>query len=191
MTYIGIDVSKDTFVVAYSPEKTDKTRTFENTTKSIHEFIQAIPKDEHHCVMEGTGNYSTLLVYLLSEADITTSLENPLKVKNFARVMLSTVKTDEVDARQIVLYGEKMNPAPYRLRNDAILTLKQKRTVIRQLKKQLIATRNLKGSMEVLPFFDSKCKKSIEQTTAFLEKQIKHLEEDLAVLANSEYASSG
>lgn len=28
MTYIGIDVSKDTFVVAYSPEKTSKTRTF-------------------------------------------------------------------------------------------------------------------------------------------------------------------
>ena len=187
MTYIGIDVSKDTFVVAYSPEKTSRTRTFKNTTKGIHEFIQAVSKDKHHCVMEATGNYSALLVYLLSEAGITTSLENPLKVKNFARVMLSTVKTDDVDARLIALYGEKMNPAPYVMRSDAILTLKQKRTVIRQLKKQLIATKNLKGSMEVLPFFDSKCRKSIEQTIAFLEKQIKHLEENLSDLANSEY----
>ncbi|GAB6981771.1 IS110 family transposase [Prevotella dentasini] len=187
MTYIGIDVSKDTFVVAYSPEKASKTRTFKNTTKGIHEFIQTVSKDKHHCVMEGTGNYSALLVYLLSEAGITTSLENPLKVKNFARVMLSTVKTDEVDARLIALYGEKMNPAPYKLRSEAILTLKQKRTVIRQLKKQLIATKNLKGSMEVLPFFDSKCRKSIEQAIAFLEKQVKHLEEDLSDLANSEY----
>lgn len=187
MTYIGIDVSKDTFVVAYSPEKTCRTRTFKNTTKGIHEFIQTISKDEHHCVMEATGNYSALLVYLLSEAGITTSLENPLKVKNFARAILSTVKTDEVDARLIALYGEKMNPAPYKLRSDAILTLKQKRTVIRQLRKQLIATKNLKGSMEVLPFFDSKCRKSIEQTIAFLERQIKHLEEDLSVLARREY----
>jgi len=187
MTYIGIDVSKDTFVVAYSPEKTSKTRTFKNTTKGIHEFIQTISKDEHHCVMEATGNYSALLVYLLSEAEVTTSLENPLKVKNFARVMLSTIKTDEIDARLIALYGEKMNPAPYVMRSDAILTMKQKRTVIRQLKKQLIATRNLKGSMEVLPFFDSKCRKSIEQTIAFLEKQIKHLEDNLSVLAKSEY----
>ena len=81
--------------------------------------------------MEATGNYSALLVYLLSEAGITTSLENPLKVKNFARAMLSTVKTDEIDARLIALYGEKMQPAPYKLRSDAILTLKQKRTVIR------------------------------------------------------------
>ena len=187
MTYIGIDVSKDTFVVAYSPKKTCRTRTFKNTTKGIHEFIQTISKDGHHCVLEATGNYSALLVYLLSEAGITTSLENPLKVKNFARVMLSTVKTDEVDARLIALYGEKMNPAPYKLHSDAILTLKQKRTVIRQLRKQLIATKNLKGSMEVLPFFDSKCRKSIEQTIAFLERQIKHLEEDLSVLARREY----
>ena len=187
MTYIGIDVSKDTFVVAYSPNKNSKTKTFKNTTKGIHEFIRTISKDEHHCVMEATGNYSALLVYLLSEAGITTSLENPLKVKNFARAMLSTVKTDEIDARLIALYGEKMQPAPYKLRSDAILTLKQKRTVIRQLKKQLIATRNLKGSMEVLPFFDAKCKRSIDKTIAFLEKQVKDLEEDLASLAKSEY----
>ena len=187
MTYIGIDVSKDTFVVAYSPDKNSKTKTFKNTTRGIHEFIRTISKDGHHCVMEATGNYSALLVYLLSEAGITTSLENPLKVKNFARAMLSTAKTDEIDARLIALYGEKMQPAPYKLRSDAILTLKQKRTVIRQLKKQLIATRNLKGSMEVLPFFDAKCKKSIDKTIAFLEKQIKDLEEDLASLAKSEY----
>lgn len=187
MTYVGIDVSKATFVVAYSSEKNSRTRTFKNTTKGIHEFIQTISPEEHHCVLEATGNYSSLLVYLLAEAGVTTSLENPLKVKNFARVMLSTTKTDEIDARLIALYGEKMQPTPYKLRSDAILTLKQKRTVIRQLRKQLIATRNLKGSMEALPFFDAQCRKSIEKTIAFLEKQIKTLEEDLSSLAHSEY----
>ena len=172
MTYVGIDVSKATFVVAYSSAKSSKTKTFKNTTKGVHEFIQTLSASEHHCVLEATGNYSSLLVYLLSQVGITVSLENPLKIKNFARVMLSVTKTDETDARLIALYGEKMQPAPYRLRSDAILTLKQKRTVIRQLKKQLIATRNLKGSMEALPFFDPKCK---------------NLEEELAVLAQCEY----
>ena len=38
MTYIGIDVSKDAFVVAYSSEKNSKTKVFKNTTKGIHEF---------------------------------------------------------------------------------------------------------------------------------------------------------
>ena len=101
--------------------------------------------------------------------------------------MLSTIKTDEVDARIIALYGERMQPRPYKLPGDAILTLKQKRTVIRQLKKQLIATRNLKGSMEALPFFDPSCKKSVTKTITFLEKQITTLEEDLSVLAHKEY----
>ena len=187
MTYVGIDVSKTTFVVAYSSDKASKTKTFRNTVKGVHEFIQTISSAGHHCVLEATGNYSSLLVYLLSQAGITVSLENPLKMRNFARVMLSVTKTDETDALLIALYGEKMQPAPYRLRSDAILTLKQKRTVIRQLKKQLIATRNLKGSMEALPFFDPKCRKTIEKTIAFLEKQIKGLEEELSSLAQSEY----
>ena len=185
MTYVGIDVSKVTFVVAYSSVKTNKTRTFKNTVNGVHEFVQTISASEHNCVLEATGNYSALLVYLLSEAGITISLENPLKIKNFARVMLT--KTDEIDARLIALYGEKMQPAPYKLRSDAILVLKQKRTVLRQLKKQLVATRNLKGSMEVLPFFDPKCKKTIEKTITFLEKQIKEMEEELASLAQGEY----
>ena len=187
MTYVGIDVSKATFVVAYSSAKDSRTNSFKNTIKGIHEFIQTISVAEHHCVLEATGNYSSLLVYLLSEAGIAVSLENPLKIKNFARVMLSVTKTDEIDARLIAMYGEKMQPAPYKLRSDTILVLKQKRTVIRQLKKQFVATRNLKGSMEALPFFDPKCKKTIEKTITFLEKQIKELEEELASLAQSEY----
>ena len=188
MRYIGIDVSKATFVVAYSSDKGGEIRTFNNTTAGIRQFIGTLPKDGSiHCVMEATGNYSALLLYMLNVAGITVSMENPLKVKNFARVMLSVTKTDEIDARLIALYGEKMQPAPYKLRSDSILILKQKRTVIRQLKKQLVATRNLKGSMEALPFFDPKCKKTIEKTIAFLEKQIKELEEALAVLAQSEY----
>lgn len=69
MTYVGIDVSKLTFVVAYSSAKTSKTKTFKNTAKGIREFIKTISVDEHHCVMEATGNYSTLYnrTYVLSE----------------------------------------------------------------------------------------------------------------------------
>ena len=187
MTYVRIDVSKATFVVAYSSAKAGKTKTFKNTTKGVHEFIQTLSVTEHHCVLEATGNYSALLVYLLSKAGITVSLENPLKIKNFARVMLSVNKTDETDARLIALYGERMQPSPYKLRSKSILILKQKRTVLRQLKKQLVATRNLKGSMEVLPLFDAKCKQTIEKTITFLEKQIKGMEEELASLAEDEY----
>ena len=116
MRYIGIDVSKATFVVAYSSDKGGEIRTFNNTTAGIRQFIGTLPKDGSiHCVMEATGNYSALLLYMLNVAGITVSMENPLKVKNFAKALLSTVKTDKSDARLITLYGEKMNPRPFKV----------------------------------------------------------------------------
>lgn len=126
MRYIGIDVSKATFVVAYSSDKGGEIRTFNNTTTGIKQFIGALPKDGSiHCVMEATGNYSAMLLYLLNVAGIAVSMENPLKIKNFARAMLSTVKTDKIDARLIALYGEKMNPQPFKIQGEAILRLRQ------------------------------------------------------------------
>ena len=127
MTHIEIDVSKGTFIVTYSTEKTCKTKTF----------------------------HSTLLIYLLSEVDITISLENPLKMKNLARAMRVTVKTEKTVARLIVLYGEKMLSTAFAMSNDAILTLKQKRMVIRHSKKQLISTINLKVYRKCYPFFNA------------------------------------
>ena len=187
MKYVGIDVSKATFVVAYSSAKGSETKTFENTTNGVHKFIQTITPEDTHCVMEATGNYSMLLVYLLSKAGITVSMENPLKIKNFTRVMLSVVKTDAVDARMIAMYGEKMNPAPFNIRSESIMMLKQKRTVLRQLKRQLTANTNLQEAMAALPFIDSVCKKVLVKTEKFLKKQISEMEEELSSLANIEY----
>lgn len=185
MEYVGIDVSKSTFVVAYSSGKPCRTVTFRNTAEGVRKFISTLDAGVHHCVLEATGNYGMLLVYLLSEAGITVSLENPKKIKNFARAMLSTVKTDEIDARLISLYGERMHPAPYRLPSGAVLMLKQKRTVLRQLKRQLVAMSNTRGSMEVLPYFDPECKKVLDKTVSFLEKQIRMMEAEIASVAES------
>lgn len=186
--YVGIDVSKATFSVAYSSSKSEPVRTFKNTAVGIHGLIRSLPQQDCHCVMEATGNYSALLVYMLTHAGITTSLENPLKIKHFSRAMLSVVKTDESDARLIALYGERMHPAPYKSDSDTFLTIKQKRTVIRQLRKHLLATRNLEGSMQALPFLDKKSKRIMERTEQFLQAELQQAEKDLADLAESEYA---
>ena len=60
MQYIGIDVSKATFVVAYGPEKSRKTSTFANTAAGIKKFMKTIDPSKHHCVMEATGNYISI-----------------------------------------------------------------------------------------------------------------------------------
>ena len=186
MTYIGIDVSKDSFVAAYPTKSGYTTKTFPNTTTGVRKFVNSLPAD-CHCVMEATGNYSMLLLYLLQQANIIVSMENPQKIKHFARAMLSTTKTDEIDAKLIATYGEKMTPAPYKIPTESIILLKQKRTVLRQLKKQLTATINLQQSLAVLPKQDPASKVAIEQTIKFLRKQISKMEEEITNLSTKEF----
>ena len=186
MTYIGIDVSKDSFVAAYPKKSGYSTKTFLNTTSGVRQFITSLPEDSH-CVMEATGNYSMLLLYLLQQANIIVSMENPQKIKYFARAMLSTTKTDEIDAKLIALYGEKMEPAPFKIPSESIILLKQKRTVLRQLKKQLTAMINLQHSLSVLPKQDPTAKAATEQTIKFLRKQISKMEEEITNISNKEF----
>jgi len=187
MRYIGIDVSKATFMVAYPlNEKEYKTREFGNNAKGIHQFIHTLKEDDH-CVMEATGYYSYLLLYLLNQANITTSMENALKVKNFARTMLSVTKTDKADAQLLSLYGERMRPAPFKMPPDSILLLKQKRAALRQFQKQLQANNNLRKSLEALPHRDAATFKYIDKISETLEKQIRKIEEDLVALTQKEF----
>ena len=186
MIYIGIDISKDSFVAAYPTKSGYTTKTFNNDTKGVRQFIKSLP-DESHCVMEATGNYSMLLLYLLQQAGILVSMENPQKIKHFSRAMMSVAKTDEIDAKLIAIYGEKMNPTPYKIPSESILLLKQKRTVLRQLKKHLAATINLQQSLAVLPKQDTTSKVAVEQTIKFLHKQISKMEEEITNLSNKEF----
>ena len=83
MTYIGIDVSKDSFVAAYPAKSGYTTKTFKNTSSGVHQFIQSLPA-ECHCVMEATGNYSMLLLYLLQQANIRRWSLSPTRSRQSA-----------------------------------------------------------------------------------------------------------
>ena len=188
MTYIGIDISKATFVAAFPVERGYRTETFQNDIKGIRRFISKLSSDTHHCVMEATGNYCFLLLYLLDKVGIRASLVNPKKIKNYARVMLSVTKTDAKDACLIADFGERFKPEPYKFPSEQIMLLKQKKTVIRQLQKQLTATKNLYTSLEPLPVKDKKCVQSLKQTMAFLEKQIKYMQQEMEEVVSEVFA---
>lgn len=179
MDYIGIDISKATFVAAFPNGKGYLTERYSNDAKGIHKFIGKLDPIIHHCVMEATGNYCFLLLYLLEKASVRASLINPKKIKNYARVMMSVTKTDAKDAALIADFGEKFKPEPYKFPSEQIMILKQKKTVLRQLQKQLTATNNLLLSLEPMPVKDKKCIHSLKQTVTFLEKQIKYMRQEM------------
>ena len=184
MKYIGIDISKASFTAAFPQDRSFRTETFSNDAKGIRRFIGKLDAQSHHCVMEATGNYCFLLLYLLDKAGIRASLINPKKIKNYSRVMMSVTKTDAKDACLIADFGERFKPEPYRFPSEQIMILKQKKTVLRQLQKQLTAIRNLQSSLEPLPVKDKKCLSSLKQTVTFIEKQIKYMQKEMEAVVS-------
>lgn len=187
MKFIGIDIAKNTFVAAYPQLKGYQTQTYTNDVKGVKKFINSFITAEHHCVLEATGNYGTLLLYMLCEQNVAVSLVNPKQVKHFARMMMTVTKTDDVDAKLIAMYGEKMTPSIYKMPTQAIILMKQKKVVLRQLKKQLTSLTNLRGSFEALPQIDKNGLLVVNKTVKFIEKQIAVLEADITNIANEEF----
>lgn len=111
MVYIGIDISKSSFIAAYPSTNGYRTKTYPNTIAGIRKFIATLSVAEHHCIMEATGNYCFLLLYLLHQSGIVVSLVNPKQIKHFARMMMAVTKTDEKDACMIAMYGGEDEPS--------------------------------------------------------------------------------
>jgi len=96
---IGIDVSKLNFTVAYPTENSYRLATFNNDSKGVKKFIASIDDHDYHCVLEATGNYSSLLVYLIQEAQTPISMVNPKQINHFAKMMLCVTKSDKLPSK--------------------------------------------------------------------------------------------
>ena len=184
MSYVGIDISKDSFVVAFSSASKSKTITYQNDDKGIEKFINTLDKEQHHCVMEATGNYGVNLLYHLCEQEIKVSLINPKQSNFLSKMKLSTAKTDNKDAR---LLGEKMNPEVYKMPSDKIILLKQKQTVLTHLIKQRTASKNQLKSLELLNKKDNLAIDMLKNNIDNLDKLINNLEKDIVSITEEEF----
>lgn len=187
MSYVGIDISKDSFVVAFSSASKSKTITYQNDDKGIEKFINTLDKEQHHCVMEATGNYGVNLLYHLCEQKIKVSLINPKQSNFLSKMKLSTAKTDNKDARLLVEYGEKMNPEVYKMPSDKIILLKQKQTVLTHLIKQRTASKNQLKSLELLNKKDNLAIDMLKNNIDNLDKLIDNLEKDIVSITEEEF----
>ena len=171
-TYVGIDVSKDTLVVAVPlPDGSWKLRNVSNTPEAIRKLISTLPT-QAHVVLEATGSYSVLLTYLLCQAEVAVSVINPKQSHHFAKLQLSVTKTDESDAVLLARYGQLVQPPLYTMESETLLCLKQKRTLLRQYKKQQRALANLLHSFSPLPVKDERVQSSLQQMLTYLQQSI-------------------
>lgn len=81
-----------------------------------------------------------------------------------------------------------MNPQPFKVQGEAILRLRQQRTVVRQIAKQITAMSNLRGSLECLPVPYQGAMHTVDETLEFLEKRRNRLQSELTTLVEAEFS---
>ncbi len=182
-TFVGIDISKATFSVAF-PKATDsfEVKEFANTTDGIEVFLSHL-QDHMHCIMEATGSYSMLLSYTLSEQGHAVSVINPRQAAHFSQMLLRVTKTDRMDAVLLAKYGQHMQPAVFQPNSKIMLHLKQKRTLLRQLKKQKMSLVCLQEAHAHQPTQD-------EDKQGTLQSMIKAIEEHQGQVEQSLYQTT-
>ena len=103
MKYIGIDISKDTFHVAWNDEEVD---VFANNNEGINTFENSLHyrDSQKDCIkigLESTGIYHLLFCVLLTDHGWDVVVINPYITSKAIKASLRHIKTDVKDAKTI------------------------------------------------------------------------------------------
>ncbi len=191
---IGIDISKKTFDVNFSTSKANKHLNFSNDQKGFKKFYTTIKPLERNVwvLMEASGPYSVCLATYLYEQGVTVSVINPLVIRRFSQMQFYRAKTDKKDASIIREYGElklhtlkKWKPA-----SKAANELKQMRTALELLQKQLRQSYNQLEAFKSSGSLNKEIAKVMKQVIAKLKKSILQIEEKMQYICVEEYPES-
>jgi transposase len=105
--FIGIDISKDFFEVAYHlPDAIPKTVKYSNDEEGFEEFFVSLKNAEQSfIVLEATGGYETGLLFYLGKKEVAVHRIAPLKSSHYMRSIKSYAKNDVLDAMALARYG--------------------------------------------------------------------------------------
>lgn len=164
---VAIDIAKSSLQV--QSEKSSFTTS--NDARGFKQLARHLAKlDNPHVVCEATGGYERPLVRNLFDQEVPVSVVNPAIVRAFAKGEGIRAKTDPIDARVIMKYGQtrelRPTPAPDPSREE-LAALMDRRS---QLKASLTREKN---RLDKQPVYT---RKLIEKSVRFLEKQIAEVE---------------
>lgn len=107
--FLGIDVAKDTLVVALLGPQTPRKTTVANTAAGITRLVQWVATqhvpDVQVC-LEATGAYGDDVAQAFHDAGYRVSVVNPLRIAAYARSHLTRNKTDPADALLIAQFAQ-------------------------------------------------------------------------------------
>lgn len=184
MFYLGVDVAKkklDCMLLDSSSGKM-KSKSVDNTEAGFAILLDWLTKQkasELHVVMEPTGMYHEAAALALADAGVTVSLINPAQLRAFAQGLGVKTKTDKQDSTVLAKYGATQKPAPWQPPSMSARRLKallaRRDAVADDLQRE--RNRQEANDYSLVP---EAVKESIAQSIAFLEAQLKRLEQMIA-----------
>lgn len=173
----GIDVSKDLLDVYISP--LDEAKQFSNNVKGFKSLVNYLSKygKDNKVILEATGGYEVAAAYYLQEHNIKSHIVNPKNIRNYARAIGVTAKTDKIDAKLITLFAAnsdiKLYDLPSKEVRDIKITLTRRQQLVDALSKQQTQRHMLKKNQTG----DSKYLiKSSDQLICLLKEQVKEVD---------------
>lgn len=176
MANLGIDIAKNKFQAALLKDGKYKSKSFDNRPSGFVALLawlkQREPGEVHVC-LEATGNYGDSLAKFLYDNGCTVSVVNPSRIKAFGESELLRNKNDEIDAKLIARFCEKMKPAAWQPDPPEIEHLRmlgRRRDVLISMRTQEI---NRLGNP------DKSVNDSIEEVIAFLDQKIEQITQSI------------
>lgn len=140
-TFIGIDVCKASLDVHDLPF--NEAWQTENSPAGITELVEQLllyPPDL--IVMEATGGLEMPVACALMEAGLPVAIVNPRQARDFAKATGQLAKTDQVDARLLALFGQRIRPEVRPLKDAEQQAFSQMLARRRQLVDMRVAEQN-------------------------------------------------
>lgn len=169
--YVGIDIAKFKIDVAFSHN--NKVITYDYNKPGLKKLLKVLKEIEPTLVcFEATGVLPRVLMRELQLAGHTVSMVNPRQIRDFARAQNKLAKTDKIDARNIALFAEIMNPRI----SEFITDLQYEMQDLTACRNQLTKTKTqTKCRLSSAP--DKNVQRSHKRHLTFLEKEIKWIDQ--------------
>jgi transposase len=182
VTWVGIDVAKDTLDVAWQHADQIRRLSSKNTREGLAQLLRQLPPAEQaRVVVEATGGYERRLVAALWEASYPVAVVNPRQVRDFAKALGILAKTDRIDAVVLASFGQRVQP---RILDKSPAQQAELAQLVAR-RRQLIDLRTIESNHLEQATARAACK-SIRQLLETLEKQVAKIEAEITSLLESD-----
>jgi transposase len=171
--FVGIDVSKDFLDVACSHE--EGVSRYANSDAGIEQLREHLkPLKVALVVMEATGGYQRLALANLISAGLAAVAVNPRQIRDFARAMGKLEKTDQVDARVLMLFADRVRPEARPLADETTRMFDEVLGRRKQIIEMLTAERNRHAQAQF-----ARTRKDIKEHIEWLKTRLRNTNDEL------------